>query len=122
MREDSIQAYGGEYWGNLPIKSTNAYQEKNSPELYTFTSIAFGEASIQEPMFNGIRKDNVIYDVIDEGVFGTEMLAIGTWKFDTEAGTMTLFHSNNKDLLAKETAGNDLSPLKDCARIPFRFI
>ena len=110
MREDSIQAYGGEYWGNLPIKSTNAYQEKNSPELYTFTSIAFGEASIQEPMFNGIRKDNVIYDVIDEGVFGTEMLAIGTWKFDTEAGTMTLFHSNNKDLLAKETAGMTYLP------------
>ena len=110
MREDSIQAYGGECWGNLPIKSTNAYQEKNSPELYTFTSISFGEASIQEPMFNGIRKDNVIYDVIDEGVFGTEMLAIGTWKFDTEAGTMTLFHSNNKDLLAKETAGMTYLP------------
>ena len=61
-------------------------------------------------MFNGIRKDNVIYDVIDEGVFGTEMLAIGTWKFDTEAGTMTLFHSNNKDLLAKETAGMTYLP------------
>ena len=105
MRKDSIQAYGGEYWGNLPIESTNAYQEKNSPELYTFTSISFGETSIQEPMFNGIRKDNIIYDVIDEGIFGTEMLAIGTWKFDTEAGTMTLFHSNNKDLLAKETTG-----------------
>ena len=56
-------------------------------------------------MFNGIRKDNIIYDVIDEGIFGTEMLAIGTWKFNTEAGTMTLFHSNNKDLLAKETTG-----------------
>ena len=105
MREDSILAYGGEDWGNLPIESTNAYQEKNSPELYTFTSISFGETSIQEPMFNGIRKDNIIYDVIDEGIFGTEMLAIGTWKFDTEAGTMTLFHSNNKDLLAKETTG-----------------
>ena len=105
MRKDSIQAYGGEYWGNLPIESTNAYQEKNSPELYTFTSISFGETSIQEPMFNGICKDNIIYDVIDEGIFGTEMLAIGTWKFDTEAGTMTLFHSNNKDLLAKETTG-----------------
>ena len=60
--------------------------------------------------FNGIRKDNVIYDVIDEGVFGTEMLAIGTWKFDTEAGTMTLFHSNNKDLLAKETVGMTYLP------------
>lgn len=60
MREDSIHAYGGEYWGNLPIESTNAYQEKNSPQLYTFTSITFGEASIQEPMFSGIRKDNMI--------------------------------------------------------------
>lgn len=110
MREDSIQAYGGEYWGDLPMTSANAYQEKHTPKLYTFTSIAFGEASIQEPMFNGIRKDNVIYDVIDEGVFGTEMLAIGTWKFDTEAGTMTLFHSNNKDLLAKETAGMTYLP------------
>ena len=105
MREDSIHAYGGEYWGNLPIESTNAYQEKNSPELYTFTSISFGETSIQEPMFNGIRKDNIIYDVIEDGIFGTEMLAIGTWKFDTEAGTMTLFHSNNKEQLAKETTG-----------------
>ena len=28
MREDSIHAYSGEYWGNLPIKSTNAYQKK----------------------------------------------------------------------------------------------
>lgn len=110
MREDSIQAYGGEYWGDLPMTSANAYQEEHTPKLYTFTSIAFGEASIQEPMFNGIRKDNVIYDVIDEGVFGTEMLAIGTWKFDTEAGTMTLFHSNNKDLLAKETAGMTYLP------------
>ena len=105
MREDSIQAYGGEYWGNLPMASTNAYQEKYSPELYTFTTISFGEASIQEPFFTGIRKDNIIYDVIDEGVFGNDMLAVGVWKFDTEAGTMTLFHSNNKDLLAKETAG-----------------
>ena len=110
MREDSIQAYGGEYWGDLPMTSANAYQEEHTHKLYTFTSIAFGEASIQEPMFNGIRKDNVIYDVIDEGVFGTEMLAIGTWKFDTEAGTMTLFHSNNKDLLAKETAGMTYLP------------
>ena len=105
MREDSIHTYGGEYWGNLPIKSTNAYQEKNSPELYTFTSISLGEACIQEPMFNCINKDNIIYNVIDEGVFGTDMLAIGTWKFDTETGMMTLFHSNNKDLLAKETIG-----------------
>ena len=85
MREDSIQAYGGEYWGNLPIKSTNAYQEKNSPELYTFTSIAFGEASIQEPMFNGIRKDNVIYDVIDEGVFGNGN--VGYWHVEIRHGS-----------------------------------
>ena len=105
MREDSIQAYGGEYWGNLPMASTNAYQEKNPPELYTFATISFGEASIQEPFFSGIRKDNIIYDVINEGVFGSDMLAVGAWKFDTEAGTMTLFHSDNKDLLAKETAG-----------------
>ncbi|MCR8893083.1 hypothetical protein [Bacteroides sp. ET336] len=105
MREDSIHAYSGEYWGNLPIKSTNAYQKKDSPELYTFTSISFGDACIQEPMFNSISKDNIIYNVIDEGIFGTEMLAIGTWKFDTETGMMTLFHSNNKDLLAKETIG-----------------
>lgn len=61
-------------------------------------------------MFNGIRKDNMIYDVIDEGVFGTDMLAVGTWKFDTETGTMALFHSNNKDLLAKETAGMTYLP------------
>lgn len=105
MREDSIHTYNGEYWGNLPIKSTNAYQEEYSPELYTFTSISFSKTSIQEPMFNSIRKDNIIYDVIGEGIFGTDLLAIGTWKFDTEAGTMTLFHSNNKDLLTKETVG-----------------
>lgn len=110
MREDSIQAYGGEYWGNLPIESTNAYQEGFSPELYTFTSISFGETSIQEPMFNSIRKDNIIYDVIGEGIFGTDMLAIGTWKFDTETGMMTLFHSNNRNMLAKEIIGMSYFP------------
>ncbi len=61
-------------------------------------------------MFNSIRKDNIIYDVIGEGIFGTDMLAIGTWKFDTETGLMTLFHSNNRNMLAKEIIGMSYFP------------
>lgn len=110
MREDSIHAYGGEYWGKIPIKSTNAYHEKIDIDLYRFASISFGEVTIEEPLFKNIPQEETIYDIIEEGVFGSDMLSVGTWKFDTEAGVMTLFHSNNKDMLERETAGMTYIP------------
>lgn len=110
MREDSIRAYGGEFWGKMPLKWSNAYQEKSDIDLYRFETISFGKVKIKEPLFKNIPRDETIYDIIGEGVFGSDMLSVGTWKFDTETGIITLFHSDNKTMLETATSGMTYIP------------
>lgn len=105
MREDSITQYDGKYWGNMPFSSSNAYNEKTKIALYSFNTIKIGDNDIQKPLFKSIPKDNLIYDVVGEGVFGSDLLSIGCWKFDMDNKILKLFHYKNQILLEKEVKG-----------------
>ncbi|WP_300727093.1 PDZ domain-containing protein [uncultured Bacteroides sp.] len=105
MRTDSILKYGGQFWGELPIKWSNAYNVKYDSNIYSFQSIRFGEMEVTTPLFMETCKDNLIYDVVADGVFGVDLLKMGCWKFDTEAKKIKLFHCKNQAIIDKETEG-----------------
>lgn len=105
MREDSIAHYSGTYWGSLPFNITNAYLEESKIRFYSFNSIKIGDIEIKTPLFNSISKDNLIYDILDDGVLGSNLRSIGCWKFDTENKLLKFFNSQNHELIKKETKG-----------------
>lgn len=105
MRADSISKHGGEFWGKAPFKSSNAYNEKMNIEFHSFHSFQFGSVQMKEVLFMKIDPDNTIYDILNQGVFGSDILSIGSWKFDTDQKRIRLFHSTNQTVMQKESEG-----------------
>lgn len=105
LREDSILKMGGEYWGKLPFCSSNAYGIKERMDIYSFNNICLENIKIKYPLFSCVKRSNLIYDAIEDGVWGSDLLAIGCWKFDTENKMLKLFHYNNQQILEKESNG-----------------
>lgn len=96
---------GGEYWGKLPFCSSNAYGIKERMDIYSFNNICLENIKIKYPLFSCVKRSNLIYDAIEDGVWGSDLLAIGCWKFDTENKMLKLFHYNNQQILEKESNG-----------------
>lgn len=105
LREDSILKIGGEYWGKLPFYSSNAYGVKERMDIYSFHNIRLENIEIKSPLFSCVKKSNLIYDVIEDGVWGSDLLAIGCWKFDTGNKIIKLFHYKNQRILEQESNG-----------------
>ena len=105
MGEGFIQTNGGKYWGKLPFQMTNAYNQKQKIKLYQFDKLVIGRQTIKNPLFTSIAKNNSIYELTGNGIIGSEILSIATWKFDLEKKTIDIFHCENHERLKKETNG-----------------
>ena len=105
LREDSILKMGGEYWGKLPIYTSNAYGIKEKMELYDFEKIHLEGIEIKSPLFSSVKSSNLIYETVGDGILGSDLLAIGCWKFDTENNIIKLFHYKNQRILEQESNG-----------------
>lgn len=106
MREDSVLKLGGKYWGKLPIYTANAYGVKEKMELYRFDNIRIGGIEIKSPLFSSVKRSNLIYGVVEDGVFGSDLLTVGCWKFDTKSHTIKLFHYKNHRVFNTESKGH----------------
>lgn len=96
---------GGEYWGKLPIYTSNAYGIKEKMELYDFEKIHLEGIEIKSPLFSSVKSSNLIYETVGDGILGSDLLAIGCWKFDTENNIIKLFHYKNQRILEQESNG-----------------
>lgn len=105
IREDSIESYGGSYWGKLPFGMKDAYNQKMNIDLYIFDYLIIGHKKIKSPLVTKATKNSSVYPLLEDGLLGTDILSIGTWKFDLEKNSVLIFHSDNQELLQKETDG-----------------
>ncbi|OAV75880.1 hypothetical protein Barb7_00460 [Bacteroidales bacterium Barb7] len=105
MKEEQINAYNGKYWGKLPLNSKNAYGNSFAISLYKFDSFEINTYPFGSYLFQKIDRDNIIYDMIGDGVLGSNILSAAYWKFSIDENLVKVFSKNDSAAITKETAG-----------------
>jgi len=105
MKSEDLEQLQAKYWTNLPMKSLNAYGQKNKTNFYTFDSLLIPPLSFNNTLFKEITQNNKIYKLMYKSILGNNVLSLLNWKFLIDDGKMILFSKKDSILLKKETDG-----------------
>lgn len=103
IKMETVNEMESYFWGNFPALVRNAYGQKGKYPLYYFESFTIQSLSFNKPLFTGISKSNAIYDLLDTGVIGKNIIKQLFWKFSLDDEKMILFSNKDSSLLGKET-------------------
>jgi hypothetical protein len=103
MKTETINDLNANYLGNFPVPVRNSYGQKEKCPLYYFKTFKIQSLIFNKPLFKGISKSNAMYDLMDNGVLGKEIIAQLFWKFSLDDEKMILFSNEDTLLLREET-------------------
>ena len=103
LKIETVNDLKSHYWGKFPAIVRNFYGQKGKDPLYYFDSFKIQSLSFQNPLFAGIYTNDAIYDIIENGVIGTNIIKQLYWKFSLDDDKMILFSKKDSTLLCKET-------------------
>jgi hypothetical protein len=103
MKTETINDLNANCWGYFPVPFRNSYGQKEKYPLCYFESFKIQALTFNKSLFKGISKSNAMYDLMDNGVIGKEIIAQLFWKFSLDDEKMILFSNKDTLLLREET-------------------
>ena len=103
VKTENITNRKATLWGYFPVPVHNFYGQKEKNPLYYFDSFKIQSLSFNKPLFESISKSNAMYDLMDNGVVGKDILKQLYWKFALDDDKIILFSNKDSVLFQKET-------------------
>jgi len=115
LRAEDVDEMSGSFWNRVPIRTRNAYGQRERAQLYLLDSLQIGDLTFRQPHFTRMTGSNAIHELLSDialekdgarvGVLGNNILPLMYWKFDLDNEKMILFSNRDSTLITEETAG-----------------
>ncbi|GBU08487.1 hypothetical protein AwDysgo_18180 [Bacteroidales bacterium] len=87
------------------IPTFNAYGDMKFYNFYYFENVKLDTLSLYRTTFSRINRDDILYEMVGNGILGSNILAIGYWEFNFDKKYIATFNRENEALIEERTRG-----------------